>query len=83
MLSATRPVRSARGLECIEFACGIPHLLKGGHSAQVSTGVDVHEVKQPLGVVAGITPFNFPVMVPLWMIPNAHRLRQRVHPQAE
>ncbi len=61
----------ARGLECAEFACGIPQLLKGGHSAQAATGVDVHEVKQPLGVVAGITPFNFPVMVPLWMAPNA------------
>jgi malonate-semialdehyde dehydrogenase (acetylating) / methylmalonate-semialdehyde dehydrogenase len=61
----------ARGLECVEFACGIPQLLKGGHSAQAATGVDVHEVKQPLGVVAGITPFNFPVMVPLWMAPNA------------
>ena len=60
-----------RGLECVEFACGIPHLLKGGHSAQASTGVDVHEIKQPLGVVAGITPFNFPAMVPLWMVPNA------------
>jgi malonate-semialdehyde dehydrogenase (acetylating)/methylmalonate-semialdehyde dehydrogenase len=61
----------ARGVDCVEFACGIPQLLKGGHSTQVSNGVDVHEVKQPLGVVAGITPFNFPVMVPLWMIPNA------------
>nr|WP_265520933.1 CoA-acylating methylmalonate-semialdehyde dehydrogenase [Oerskovia sp. JB1-3-2] len=61
----------ARALECVEFACGIPHLLKGGFSEQVSVGVDVHEVKQPLGVVAGITPFNFPVMVPLWMIPSA------------
>jgi malonate-semialdehyde dehydrogenase (acetylating) / methylmalonate-semialdehyde dehydrogenase len=60
-----------RGIECVEFACGISHLIKGGHSEQVSTGVDVHEIKQPLGVVAGITPFNFPVMVPLWMIPNA------------
>ncbi|MBA3309827.1 MAG: CoA-acylating methylmalonate-semialdehyde dehydrogenase [Nocardioidaceae bacterium] len=61
----------ARGLECVEFACGIPQLLKGGHSAQAATGVEVHELKQPLGVVAGVTPFNFPVMVPLWMIPNA------------
>ncbi len=61
----------ARGIDCVEFACGIAQLLKGGHSAQASTGVDVHELKQPLGVVAGITPFNFPVMVPLWMIPNA------------
>ncbi|MGH7609545.1 MAG: CoA-acylating methylmalonate-semialdehyde dehydrogenase [Candidatus Dormibacteria bacterium] len=61
----------ARGLENVEFACGIPQLLKGGHSFQVSTGVDVHELRQPLGVVAGITPFNFPVMVPLWMLANA------------
>ncbi len=60
-----------RGVECVEFACGIPQLLKGGHSSQASTGVDVHEVRQPLGVVAGITPFNFPAMVPLWMMPNA------------
>jgi malonate-semialdehyde dehydrogenase (acetylating)/methylmalonate-semialdehyde dehydrogenase len=61
----------ARGLDCVEFACGIPHLLKGAHSAEVSTGVDVHTLLQPVGVVAGITPFNFPVMVPLWMIANA------------
>jgi malonate-semialdehyde dehydrogenase (acetylating)/methylmalonate-semialdehyde dehydrogenase len=61
----------ARGLECVEFACGIPHLLKGSRSAEVSTGVDVHTVLEPLGVVAGITPFNFPVMVPLWMLANA------------
>jgi malonate-semialdehyde dehydrogenase (acetylating)/methylmalonate-semialdehyde dehydrogenase len=61
----------ARGLENIEFACGIPHLLKGSHSSEVSSGVDVHTLRQPLGVVAGITPFNFPVMVPLWMLANA------------
>ena len=61
----------ARGLDCVEFACGLPHLLKGSHSAEVSTGVDVHTVLQPVGVVAGITPFNFPVMVPLWMLANA------------
>jgi malonate-semialdehyde dehydrogenase (acetylating)/methylmalonate-semialdehyde dehydrogenase len=61
----------ARGLECVEFACGIPHLLKGARSAEASTGVDVHTVLEPLGVVAGITPFNFPVMVPLWMLANA------------
>jgi malonate-semialdehyde dehydrogenase (acetylating)/methylmalonate-semialdehyde dehydrogenase len=61
----------ARGLENVEFACGVPHLLKGSHSSEVSTGVDVHTVLQPLGVVAGITPFNFPVMVPLWMAANA------------
>ena len=61
----------ARGLENVEFACGIPHLLKGTHSTQVSVGVDVHTGLHPLGVVAGITPFNFPVMVPLWMLANA------------
>ncbi len=61
----------ARGLECVEFACGIPHLLKGAHSSEVTSGVDVHSVLEPLGVVAGITPFNFPVMVPLWMLANA------------
>jgi malonate-semialdehyde dehydrogenase (acetylating)/methylmalonate-semialdehyde dehydrogenase len=61
----------ARGLECVEFACGIPHLLKGAHSSEVSSGVDVHTIVQPIGVVAGITPFNFPVMVPLWMLANA------------
>jgi malonate-semialdehyde dehydrogenase (acetylating) / methylmalonate-semialdehyde dehydrogenase len=61
----------ARGLEVIEFACGIPAALKGGHSEQVSTDVDVHSVRQPLGVVAGITPFNFPAMVPMWMFPVA------------
>ena len=61
----------ARGLENIEFACGIPHLLKGGYSEQASTGVDVYSIRQPLGVVAGITPFNFPAMVPMWMFANA------------
>ncbi|MGH9093604.1 MAG: CoA-acylating methylmalonate-semialdehyde dehydrogenase, partial [Acidimicrobiales bacterium] len=61
----------ARGLENVEFACGIPALMKGGFSEQASTGVDVYSIKQPLGVVAGITPFNFPVMVPLWMIATA------------
>jgi malonate-semialdehyde dehydrogenase (acetylating)/methylmalonate-semialdehyde dehydrogenase len=61
----------ARGLANVEFACGIPHLLKGGFSEQASRGLDVHSIRQPLGVVAGITPFNFPVMVPLWMCANA------------
>ncbi len=61
----------ARGLENIEFACGVPQLLKGGYSEQVSTGVDVYSIRQPLGVVAGITPFNFPAMVPMWMFANA------------
>src|ERR687897_876348 len=57
----------ARGLEVIEFCCGIPELLKGGFSEQASSGIDVYSIRQPLGVVAGITPFNFPVMVPMWM----------------
>ena len=57
----------ARGLEVIEHACGVPTLIKGGFSEQVSTGVDVYSIRQPLGVVAGITPFNFPAMVPMWM----------------
>jgi len=61
----------ARGIENVDFACGIPNLLKGGYSEGASTGVDVYSIQQPLGVVAGITPFNFPAMVPLWMIANA------------
>ena len=61
----------ARGLENVEFAAGVPQLLKGGFSEQASTGVDVYNIRQPLGVVAGITPFNFPAMVPLWMCANA------------
>ena len=61
----------ARGIENIEFACGLADALKGMHSEQASSGVDVYTVRQPLGVVAGITPFNFPAMVPLWMFPNA------------
>jgi malonate-semialdehyde dehydrogenase (acetylating)/methylmalonate-semialdehyde dehydrogenase len=60
-----------RGIEVIEFAMGIPHLGKGEHSEDVGTGVDCHSLRQPLGVCAGITPFNFPVMVPLWMYPVA------------
>src|SRR5579875_726029 len=61
----------ARGLENVEYACGVPELMKGGFSEQASTGVDVYSIRQPLGVVAGITPFNFPAMVPLWMCANA------------
>ena len=61
----------ARGLEVVEFACGIPHLLKGEYSAQVAGAVDSYSMRQPLGVVAGITPFNFPAMVPMWMFPMA------------
>ena len=60
-----------RGLEVIEFACNIAHLLKGDYSEQVSSGVDTYTIRQPLGVVAGITPFNFPAMVPMWMYPIA------------
>ncbi|MCW2835280.1 MAG: methylmalonate-semialdehyde dehydrogenase [Nocardioides sp.] len=60
-----------RGMEVIEFACGIPTLLKGDYSDQVSTNVDTYSFREPLGVVAGITPFNFPAMVPMWMFPVA------------
>lgn len=60
-----------RGLEVVEFACGMPQLLKGEYSEQAATGVDVYSFREPLGVVAGITPFNFPAMVPLWMSPVA------------
>ena len=61
----------ARGLEVVEFACGIQHLLKGGYSENVYTRVDAYSILQPLGVCAGITPFNFPAMIPLWMFPMA------------
>lgn len=61
----------SRGIDIIEFSCGIPQLLKGDFTDQVSTGMDNWTLRQPLGVVAGITPFNFPVMVPLWMYPVA------------
>ena len=61
----------SRGLEVIEYACGIPSALKGDYSDQVSTGVDVFSFRQPVGVCAGITPFNFPAMVPMWMYPVA------------
>ena len=60
-----------RGLEVVELAVGAPHLLKGEITENVGTGVDSHSLRQPLGVVAGITPFNFPVMVPMWMFPVA------------
>lgn len=60
-----------RGLEVVEFACGIPQLLKGDYSREVSTGIDLFSFREPLGVVAGITPFNFPAMVPMWMFPIA------------
>ncbi len=57
----------ARGIEVVDFCCGLPELLKGGFSEQASTGIDVYSIRQPLGVCAGITPFNFPAMVPMWM----------------
>ena len=60
-----------RGLEVVEFACGIPHLQKGEYSDNVGTGIDAYSMRQPIGVAAGITPFNFPVMVPMWMFPVA------------
>src|SRR6478672_6359963 len=60
-----------RGLEVVEFACGIPHLLKGEFTEQVGRGIDSWSLRQPLGVCAGITPFNFPAMVPMWMFPMA------------
>ena len=60
-----------RGLEVVEFACGIPHLLKGDYSDQVGTGVDTYSMRKPVGVCVGITPFNFPAMVPMWMFPLA------------
>ncbi len=61
----------ARGLEVVEFACGLAHLLKGSRSPQASTGIDVHSLREPLGVVGVISPFNFPAMVPLWFVPIA------------
>jgi malonate-semialdehyde dehydrogenase (acetylating)/methylmalonate-semialdehyde dehydrogenase len=61
----------SRGIEVVEFACGIPHLLKGEFSRNVGPEIDSYSDRQPLGVVAGITPFNFPAMVPLWMYPVA------------
>jgi malonate-semialdehyde dehydrogenase (acetylating)/methylmalonate-semialdehyde dehydrogenase len=61
----------ARGLEVVEFACGMPQLLKGEYSENVGSGIDTYNVRQPLGIVAGITPFNFPAMVPMWMFPIA------------
>src|SRR5580658_5401791 len=60
-----------RGIEVVEFACGAPHLLKGEFSDSVGRGVDSYSLHQPLGVVAGVTPFNFPAMVPMWMFPIA------------
>ncbi|HCG70861.1 MAG TPA: methylmalonate-semialdehyde dehydrogenase (CoA acylating), partial [Gammaproteobacteria bacterium] len=56
-----------RGLDVIEFACGVPHLLKGEYTQGAGPGIDVYSMRQPVGVAAGITPFNFPAMIPMWM----------------
>ena len=72
----------ARGIDCVDFACGIPQLLKGEFSRNVGPSIDSYSDRQPLGVVAGITPFNFPAMVPMWMYPDRDRLRQHLHPEA-
>ena len=72
-----------RGIDIVEFACGIPQLLKGDFTDQVSTGIDNWTLRQPLGVVAGITPFNFPCMVPMWMFPVALACGNSLHPEAE
>ncbi|MFX8219258.1 aldehyde dehydrogenase family protein, partial [Acinetobacter baumannii] len=61
----------ARGIEVVEFATGMPQLLKGEYTEQIARGIDAWSMRQPLGVVAGITPFNFPAMVPMWMYPIA------------
>ena len=71
-----------RGVEVVEFACGIPHLLKGEYTEAAGPGIDLYSVRQPLGVVAGITPFNFPAMIPLWKCAPGHGLRQCLHSQA-
>ena len=71
-----------RGLEVVEFACGIPNLMKGEYSDNAGPGIDLFSLRQPLGVVAGITPFNFPAMIPHVEIRPGGRLRQRVHSQA-
>ena len=71
-----------RGLEVVEFCIGAPHLLKGEFTDAAGPGIDMYSMRQPLGVVAGITPFNFPAMIPMWKIAPAHRLRQRLHPEA-
>src|SRR4030081_2545933 len=71
-----------RGLEVVEFACGIPHLMKGEYTEGAGPGIDIYSMRQPLGVVAGITPFNFPRHDPDVKIPPRHCLRQRVYPQA-
>ena len=72
-----------RGLEVIEFACGIPHLMKGEYTEGAGPGIDIYSMRQPLGVVAGITPFNFPAMIPMWMFGVAIACGNMLHLQAE
>ena len=71
-----------RGVEVVEFACGIPHLLKGEYTDGAGPGIDMYSMRQPLGIAAGITPFNFPAMIPLWKARPRDRLRQCLHPEA-
>jgi malonate-semialdehyde dehydrogenase (acetylating)/methylmalonate-semialdehyde dehydrogenase len=71
-----------RGLEVVEVCIGAPHMMKGEFTDNAGPGIDVYSMRQPLGVVAGITPFNFPAMIPLWKIAPGDRMRQRLHPQA-
>jgi hypothetical protein len=77
-----RQGRHPARVEVVEFACGAPHLLKGEYTDGAGPGIDVYSMRQPLGVVAGITPFNFPAMIPMWKFAPGDRLRQRLHPEA-
>ena len=71
-----------RGVEVVEFALGVPHLMKGEYTDGAGPGIDLYSMRQPLGVVAGITPFNFPAMIPVMEARAGDRLRQRLHPEA-
>jgi malonate-semialdehyde dehydrogenase (acetylating)/methylmalonate-semialdehyde dehydrogenase len=71
-----------RGLEVVEFCIGAPHLLKGEFTDGAGPGIDMYSMRQALGVCAGVTPFNFPAMIPMWMFAPGHRLRERLHPKA-
>ncbi len=71
-----------RGIECVEVACGIPSMMMGYGLEDIASGIDCRSIRQPLGVFAAITPFNFPAMVPLWFLPFAVATRQHVHRQA-
>ncbi len=71
-----------RGVEAVEFAIGVPHLIKGEFTDAAGPGIDIYSMRQPLGVVAGVTPFNFPAMIPMWKFGAGHRLRQRFRIEA-